>query len=394
MTTLLERLRARRFLRPLGAVLALFGLLVLAFLVDAWSALGTGPSGERLARVHASPEWKDGRFVNPLPTAPVPFWTATLRWVKGGEFTSPAAPPPRAKPANFAQNPASGLRITWFGHSSLLVELDGRRVLTDPVWSERCSPSSFLGPKRFFEPPLALAALPPLDAVVISHDHYDHLDEPTIRALAGRVPRFVVPLGVGAHLEYWGVPREKIVELDWWGATRVADLELTATPARHFSGRSLGDANRTLWAGWALKGPSHRVFFSGDTSMFPEFADIGARLGPFDAAMIEVGAYDALWADVHLGPEQALAAHRMVRGGVLFPVHWGTFDLALHGWTEPAERLLAAASAAGVTLVVPRPGESIEPATPPRPERWWPSVPWKTAREHPVVSSGLVPPPP
>ena len=381
--------RHRRWTRPLAAVGALFGLLVAVFLVDAWRALGTRAQGERLARVHASPEWKDGKFANTIPTAPVPFWTATLRWVKGGEFTQPKSPPPLAKPADFSQPPASGLRITWFGHSSLLIEIDGRRILTDPVWSERCSPSSFTGPKRFFQPPLALERLPPLDAVVISHDHYDHLDEPTLTALKDRVPRFVVPLGIGAHLEYWGIARERLIELDWWGKAVVAGIELTATPARHFSGRSLSDANQTLWAGWALRGPSHRVFFSGDTAMFPGFAEIGERLGPFDAALIEVGAYDALWADVHLGPEQALAAHKLLKGGVMFPVHWGTFDLALHGWTEPAERLLAAAREAGVSLVVPRPGESIEPARPPPATRWWPEQPWHTAAEHPVVSSGL-----
>jgi L-ascorbate metabolism protein UlaG (beta-lactamase superfamily) len=379
----------RRWVRIALAVLGLFALLLAVFAVDAWTAMGTRAAGERLARMHASPEWKDGEFANTIPTAKIDAWTATARWVKGGDFTTPKSPPPAVKPADFTQQPGSGLRITWFGHSSLLIEIDGRRFLTDPVWSDRCSPSSFTGPKRFFAPPLPLDRLPPLDAVVISHDHYDHLDEPTIARLKERVPRFFVPLGVGAHFEYWGVPREKLVELDWWGSTNVLGIQLTATPARHFSGRSLTDANQTLWAGWAFQGPAHRVFFSGDTSMFPGFAEIGERLGPFDAALIEVGAYDALWADVHLGPEQAVTAHRMLRGGVMFPVHWGTFDLALHGWTEPAERLLVAARSAGVTLVVPKPGESIEPAHPPAAQRWWPEQPWKTAAEHPVVSSGL-----
>jgi L-ascorbate metabolism protein UlaG (beta-lactamase superfamily) len=389
VTSQRKRRPRRLWLRLVGALLALLAVFAFVFLVDAWSAFGAAATGERLRRMQDSRNFKEGVFVNPLPTAQVPFWTATSRWIKGGDFTRPSEPLPLAKPADFSRSPASGLRITWFGHSSLLVEIDGKRILTDPVWSERCSPSSFMGPRRFFEPPIAVEQLPTLDAVIISHDHYDHLDQPTIRALADRTPLFLVPLGVGAHLESWGIARDKIVDLDWWEAKNVGDIVVTATPARHFSGRSLSDANRTLWAGWAFKGPKHRVFFIGDTAMFPEFSEIGERLGPFDASLIEVGAYDALWADVHLGPEQALAAHRMVRGGVLFPVHWGTFDLALHGWTEPAERLLVGAKAAGVSLVVPRPGESIEPKQPPPAARWWPELPWQTAAQHPVVSSRL-----
>jgi L-ascorbate metabolism protein UlaG (beta-lactamase superfamily) len=236
--------------------------------------------------------------------------------------------------------------------------------------------------------PIAADALPEIDAVVISHDHYDHLDYPTVLQLNERGVPFVVPLGVGAHLEYWGVPAAQIHELDWWQQVTLRELSFVATPARHFSGRGLG-ADRTLWAGWALIGRERRAYYSGDTAMFEGFAQIGARLGPFDVAMIEVGAYDAMWADVHLGPEQAILAHRAVKGGVLVPVHWGTFDLALHGWTEPMERTLVAARDAGVRVVTPRPGQSIDSAAPPAPERWWPSVPWKTAAEAPVVSSGL-----
>jgi L-ascorbate metabolism protein UlaG (beta-lactamase superfamily) len=239
-----------------------------------------------------------------------------------------------------------------------------------------------------------------VDAVVISHDHYDHLDVPTVKALAARGARWVVPLGVGAHLRAWGVPEARITELDWWEAARVGDLTLTATPARHFSGRGLGDADRTLWAGWAIAGPAHRVFYSGDTALHEEFAEIGRRLGPFDLTMIESGAYDALWADVHLGPEQAVLAHRLVRGDVMLPVHWGLFDLALHGWTEPMERVLVAARRAGVRVASPRPGGMVEPSALGAVERWWPAVPWRTAEEAPAWSSGVrrpdapaVPPP-
>jgi len=226
--------------------------------------------------------------------------------------------------------------------------------------------------------------------VLISHDHYDHLDMPTVRALADRVPRWLVPLGVGAHLEAWGVAPETITEVDWWDEAEVAGVTLVSTPARHFSGRSLA-RDRTLWTGWGIVGDSARVWYSGDTALTPAFAEIGQRLGPFDLTLIESGAYDAAWADLHLGPEQAVAAHRLVQGGtggLMVPVHWGLFDLALHGWTEPADRVRAAAAAAGVAVAFPRPGESLSPEAYPA-EPWWPSLPAETAAQAPAVSSGL-----
>lgn len=374
---------------PIGAFLA-FGLGMLA---AAWTAFGSGPTGERLDLMQSSAQHIGKRFDNPLPKYQAGAKEMISRWMAGAPNTIPKTPIAIVK--NTAQvlrtAPTSGLRITWLGHSSMLVEIDGKRILIDPVFSDRASPWQFFGPERFHAVPLTLDELPPLDAVVLSHDHYDHLDEATIIALSERVPKFLVPLGIGAHLEYWGVSPDRIVELDWWQDTKVAGLVLTATPARHFSGRSLWDANRTLWAGWAIAGPKHRVYYSGDTAMFPEIADIGKRLGPFDANIIEVGAYSADWPDVHLGPEQAVDAHQILGGGVMFPVHWGTFDLALHPWTEPIERTRVAANKQGVTLAAPKPGESIEPASVPTIASWWPTLPWSTAEETPVVSTGLPP---
>lgn len=360
-------------------------------MLDIWSALGSKPSGERLARIAQSPQYRDGRFVNTIPTVSSGMSVSAARefFFGGSDYREPSQPlPVVARTATDFAGDAADLRVTWLGHSTLLVELDGVRILVDPVWGERASPLSFAGPERFYAPPLALADLPPLDAVVISHDHYDHLDEPTIRALADRLPRFLVPLGVGAHLEYWGVAPERITEFDWWDRTEVGGIELVSTPARHFSGRFLADRDATLWSGWAFLGATRRLYYSGDTAMTPQFAEIGERLGPFDMALIEAGAYNAAWADVHIGPEQAVEAHRMVRGGLLVPVHWGLFDLSLHGWTEPAERIRVAAEAAGVPVAFPRPGESVtlesQPAQP-----WWPELPWQTAAEAPIVSSGL-----
>ena len=254
----------------------------------------------------------------------------------------------------------------------MLLEIDGRRFLTDPVWAARASPTPLLGPKRFFAPPLALADLPPLDGVVLSHDHYDHLDAAAIRFLAGRGARFFCPLGVGAHLRGWGVAADKITEATWWQEIALApDFALIATPARHFSGRGLLDRDRTLWASWVLRGPQHRVFFGGDSGPLDEgFRQIGAAHGPFDLVLLEIGAADAEWAGIHLGPDEALRAHQLLGGGPLLPIHWGTFNLAFHAWRQPVERLLAAA-APGTTLLLPAPGQRVEITTGTLNSGWW-----------------------
>jgi L-ascorbate metabolism protein UlaG (beta-lactamase superfamily) len=385
------RTRRRRFIALAIALASLGGLWLFAYL-HVRDAVGAPSEGDRLSRVTGSPQWKGDRFVNSLPRHDGPFLTMLGRWFKGVENAEPNVPlPVEQRVARDFSAPASGLRVTWFGHSTLLLEIDGARVLVDPVWGERCSPSTMVGPKRFHAPPISLAELPRPDVVVISHDHYDHLDYPTIVELAKKGALFAVPLGVGAHLEAWGVARDHISELDWWQHASIGSLTLTATPARHFSGRSLtmSDQDQTLWAGWAIVGPKHRVFYSGDTAMFPGFREIGQRLGPFDLTLIEVGAYNALWADVHLGPEQAVQAHKDLRGALMLPVHWGTFNLALHPYSEPIERVLTAAKSAGVKIVSPRVGQIVDAASPPAIERWWPKMPFETAQRAPVVSSGL-----
>lgn len=361
-----------------------------ALTVDAWIPVGKAPEGERLARMRKSPQFKNGKFKNPRPLYNDIVGAVTVFANK----TSDASPKTRIKPVSgiarrLKKPPSSGLRITWLGHSTLYVEIDGAKLLIDPVWGERTSPSRFLGPKRWYAPPIALADLPKPDAVLLSHDHYDHLDEPTIRAISKWDTRFVVPLGVGAHLEYWGVPKAAVSEYDWWERTTVAGLELVCTPARHASGRQVLDQNRTLWAGWAMIGRKHRAYYSGDTGFFPELAEIGAKLGPFDVTMIEIGAYAQPWPDWHIGPEQAVKAHQLLAGRVLLPVHWGLFDLAVHNWTEPGERVVVAAKQAGVKLALPRPGGSIEPSKVRSAKKWWPKVPWNTAEQDPIVSRGL-----
>lgn len=371
--------------------LAALAALLMAFSVaDGWRSFGQRARGTEQARLEASPEWDKRRFVNPQPLRNS-LWGTVWGALHASPDVSPAQPPLVAKDARRGLDfpPPTGLRVTWFGHSTVLVEIDGQRVLVDPVFGNRASPFSWVGPRRWFSPPIALADLPTIDAVLISHDHYDHLDRTTISAMKEWRTVFIVPLGVGAHLAYWGVPQAHIIELDWWGHANVGTLDIVATPARHASGRMVVDDDATLWAGYALIGTTHRVYYSGDTGLFPALREIGARLGPFDLTMIEVGQYDRAWPDWHLGPEQAVRAHQMVRGRVMLPVHWGAFPLAFHSWTEPIERTLAAASVAGVTLLAPRPGQSIEPALPPTLERWWPNLPWKRAAEDPIVSTQM-----
>jgi L-ascorbate metabolism protein UlaG (beta-lactamase superfamily) len=375
----------------LKGFLYLLVLLVIAsgvLVAAAWTAAGSKPAGDRLARISKSAHFKDGQFFNALPEY-TNYWGALTAMFSGSDETNPKDAVPIAAPTDLTVAPASGLRITWFGHSSMLIEIDGRRFLTDPVWGERASPFSFLGSKRFYPPVRALKDLLPLDAVVLSHDHYDHLDEPSIRALNDLGVPFITPLGIGSHLEYWGVDPARITELDWWQTRQIGGVEVACTPSRHFSGRFLTDRNATLWASWAFVGPDHRAYFSGDTAMFPGFTEIGAKYGPFDVTMMESGAYHRHWPDVHLGPEQAVDAHLAVKGRVLMPVHWGMFNLAAHAWTEPVERVLVAAKARQVTTYVPKPGESFEPTRLPAQTRWWPDTQWETATEHPVVSTGL-----
>lgn len=368
-------------------------ILMALAVADAWSGFGKRPHGERLERIQASPNYRNGHFVNQLPGRKPDTGEIARKKLSKSEYTIPESSLDTLKLVanDYRSKPASGLRISWLGHSTTLVEIDGERILIDPIWSERCSPVSWAGPRRFFAPPLALDALPSLDAILISHDHYDHLDEATIRKLKKLERPFIVPLGVGSHLEYWGVAPELITEVDWWDEVEVGALTITATPARHFSGRLPTDESRnsTLWTGYALVGPAHRIYYSGDTAMFDGFKEIGERLGPFDAAMIEIGAYNQMWPDSHLGPEQAVEAFEHVQGGMMIPMHWGTFNLAFHGWTEPIERFVIAAQAAGIDFVAPRPGERIEPSSPPQLVRWWPQVPWQDAEEYPIVSTML-----
>lgn len=257
------------------------------------------------------------------------------------------------------------------GHSTVLLKLQGKFWLTDPVFSDRASPVQWLGPKRFHAPPIALDELPPIEAVILSHDHYDHLDHATIVQLRDKVAHFIAPRGVGDLLVSWGVDPAKVRQLDWWQSTEVAGVRLVATPTQHFSGRGLWDRNRTLWCAWAIQAPQYRVFFGADSGYFDGFKTIGERLGPFDVTLLEAGAYDPRWSAIHMTPEQTVQAHRDLRGRWLLPIHNGTFDLAFHPWQQPFERVTQEAARLGVQLSTPVMGERVDVAHPQPGTAWW-----------------------
>ena len=308
------------------------------------------------------------RFLNPVLTE-VGGWSTIFKvlplYLKNREEKVPRRPlgPFWTDVSVYATAPESGLRVTWMGHSTLLMEIDGVRVLIDPVWDERASPMRWAGPKRFFAAPVRLEDLPEVDVVLVSHDHYDHLGEATIRKLARLASmskaQWVTSLGVGELLRQYGVDGTRIVELNWTQNVTVAKgaLEITAVPARHFSGRGMLNRFETLWSAFVLKGARHKIYFGADSGWWEGFAEIGAAYGPFDLTMLEIGAFNELWAAIHLGPEGAARAFEALGGqGLMMPIHWGLFDLALHAWRQPMELMLELADKRGIRLWAPEPG--------------------------------------
>lgn len=286
-----------------------------------------------------------------------------------GRQGRPRGPVPLVTPT--WPEPAAGCAATWLGHATVLLEVGGYRVLADPVWSERCSPSAEIGPRRSHPVPVAVEALPRLDAVLISHDHYDHLDTATIDALVRTQDApFVVPLGVGEHLRRWDVPPERIIELGWDDEVDLAGLVLTCVEARHFSGRFLQE-NPTLWSAWLVRAGGRSAFFGGDSGYCDSFARVGAAHGPINLTVLPVGAYDERWPDIHMDPAEAVRSHLDLQGEVMLPIHWATFDLAFHRWAAPADWVRREARAHDVALAQPRPGERWAAGEPLPTQVWW-----------------------
>lgn len=261
-------------------------------------------------------------------------------------------------------------RLTWWGHSALLLELAGKRILLDPMFGPSPSPVPLFGAKRYSHP-IQTGALPQIDAVILSHDHYDHLDHGTIRQLKDRVGRFIVPLGVERHLIRWGVDPAKITAHDWWEEIEWEDLRLVCTPAQHFSGRGLTDRNQTLWCSWVIQSETSKIFFSGDSGYAPHFQAIGEAFGPFDLTLMECGQYDDRWPEVHMRPEETVQAHLDLKGALLIPIHWGAFTLAFHDWTDPIERVVRAAQERQVRIATPQIGESLSLGAEATSSTWW-----------------------
>ena len=359
------------------------GVFLLGVLIVSACLLSVVKTNLPLAGYPDSPQATDGRFRNPVPKpADGVLKTLGLIWnvlLNKPADTIPAAPLPVDTLTRAQLEAAPDRSLFRLGHSTMLIKLRGGFWIIDPVFAERASPVQWIGPKRFHAPPIALEELPPLRGVILSHDHYDHLDRETVLQLAKTAGVFLTPLGVGDRLIAWGVNPAQVRQFDWWEGTTIDGVQFTATPAQHYSGRGLFDGNKTLWASWVIvdgaagdsAGHDLRLFFSGDTGYFEGFKEIGRRFGPFDVTMIETGAYNTQWPYIHMQPEQTVQAHQDLRGRWLMPVHNGTFDLAMHSWTEPFERVLALTTDRGIALTTPRMGERLELGSPHVATRWW-----------------------
>jgi L-ascorbate metabolism protein UlaG (beta-lactamase superfamily) len=352
----------------------LTGAAVMSFFQPTTSAVST-TDPTLSSKIERSPQYKDGKFVgniNTLNMSLADYASTTWDFL----FTRNARTPDTELPfkpvdLTYFNRPGKGqLSVTWLGHSSLMINIDGYKILIDPVFEKRVS---IFGPTRFNgEVPLDIHQLPCIDAIIVSHDHYDHLNKYSVQHLNEKTKKFIVPLGVGARIADWGVPQNKIVEMDWWEKYSFDhELKVISTPAQHFSGRGLFDKNKTLWSSWVIMTPFHRLFFSGDSGYFDGFKKIGDKYGPFDMTFIECGAYNKSWSQVHLFPEQTVQAHLDLKGVVLHPIHWATFNLALHSWYDPMVRLTAAAESKNIKYATPIVGETTLygksiPAT-----KWW-----------------------
>ncbi|MCH9659400.1 MAG: MBL fold metallo-hydrolase [Bacteroidetes bacterium] len=362
----------------IGIIASLIGFVVLITIIFITTSpqFGAVPGSEKLIDFEASKNFEDGKFRNEKETdvSGKMEWGRTLRewFTTGDKAPSWSLPVKKITSENITVSTDSITKITWFGHSAILLEMQGKKIFIDPMLGAVPAPHPMLGSKRFNDTlPLTLEELPFLDAVLISHDHYDHLDYESIIAMKDKVGHFYTPLGVGGHLESWGVSSENITEMDWWEHAKVGDIQLTSAPARHFSGRGFTDRFKTQWCSWIIKGVKDNIYFSGDSGYDDHFKRIGEKYGPFDLAIMECGQYDEQWPLIHMMPEETVQATKDVKGSLLLPIHWGSFKLSLHSWEDPIERVSSEANQLKVPLTTPIIGESIILGETPPQSLWW-----------------------
>ncbi len=330
----------------------------------------------KMKKIEKSSQYKDGKFVNYKNEFEMSF-SLGIMWdfLFANNDRKPDKDLPR-KEIDFEQiknAKTDELKITWVGHSSQIINIDGKIILTDPIYENT---TVFMGPSRYNgDVPLKFENLPEIDLVVISHNHYDHLNSGTIEEIHPKVKKFLVPLMVGAQLEKIGVPREKIKEMDWWDEVELFEnFNVAFTPTQHFSGRGLFDRDETLWGSFVIEGPHHKIYFSGDSGYFEGFKQIGEKYGPFDDTLMECGAYNEKWQNIHRLPEESVQAHIDLQGKIMQPMHWGTFDLALHAWYDPMMRVAKVADSLGIKISTPIVGETITVDENLTTGRWWEEV--------------------
>lgn len=365
-------------------MLKILAVLVLILLVGVWGLVRVGSFGSRpVASDHE--RFKVSQNFNPAKKVFFNRQQALMdemrkkgfsfklmrEWFSARPEGAPSQPLPQVKP-NFSEFVLEDgqSKLIWFGHSTFLMKVNGLNILIDPVFGPSAAPYSFMV-KRFQAPVIGMADLPEIDFVVISHDHYDHLDKTSIDFFKNKKTLFITPLGVGVHLKGWGIGPERIVERDWWESYEERGVSFTATPAQHFSGRDGFNNNETLWASWVIKSKESNIFFSGDSGYDIHFKEIGERLGPFDIALMETGQYDSRWRPVHMFPEDAVKAFKELGASAFFPIHWGMFELAFHPWFEPAEKVLKLASSEKFKLITPKMGEVVSVGSSKEYSPWW-----------------------
>ncbi|PWK16513.1 MBL fold metallo-hydrolase [Tumebacillus permanentifrigoris] len=353
------------------------GLVLVVWLVlNYHPVFGSKVTKAKLQAYEQSANFRAKKFINQIPTAMNSDFETTRTMLRDLLRGNPNRRPAKSFPLGSVEFPRAQsqnqTKVTWFGHSALMLEVDGKTLLLDPMFGKAPSPFPVIGGKRYSrELPFKIDELPMIDAVVLSHDHYDHLDYGSIKKIKDKVRQFIVPLGVGGHLERWGVDPNLIQEHDWWDEFDYEGIQLACTPARHFSGRSLSDRNATLWCSWVIAGTQTKVYFSGDSGYGPHFQEIGDKYGPFDLTFMECGQYDARWAAIHMMPEETVQAHLDVRGNVMIPIHWAAFTLGFHEWTDPVERVTKSARERDVEVATPMIGETVTWGAKYPTATWW-----------------------